>query len=67
MKRLWEVELIQIMLFFDSQVRGTSITVGIISFSIVGGLDFGRSLVHRCLRLLLEELGLMRPHKPRTP
>lgn len=33
--KLWSVELIQIMLFFDSQVRGMSIIVGIIYFSIV--------------------------------
>lgn len=31
---LWVVELIQIMLPFDNQVRGMSITVGIIYFSI---------------------------------
>ena len=61
------MELIQIILFFDSQVRGINMIVGIISFSIVGGLDFGRSLVHRYLRLLLGELGLMRLHKLRTP
>lgn len=29
------MELIQIMLFFDSQVRGISIIVGIMYFSIV--------------------------------
>lgn len=33
--RLCSVGLIQIMLFFDSQVRGISIIVGIIYFSIV--------------------------------
>lgn len=33
--RLYIVGLIQIMLFFDNQVRGISITVGIIYFSIV--------------------------------
>lgn len=32
--RLCIVELIQIMLFFDSQVRGISIIVGIIYFNI---------------------------------
>lgn len=32
--RLWVVELIQIMLFFDNQVRGISIIVGIIYFNI---------------------------------
>ncbi len=32
--RLWAVELIQIMLFFDNQVRGMSIIVGIMYFSI---------------------------------
>lgn len=37
MSRLWVVELIQIILFFDSQVRGISIIVGIIYFSI--GVD----------------------------
>ena len=35
--RLWVVELIQIMLLFDSQVRGISIIVGIINFSFGGG------------------------------
>ena len=35
--RLWVVELIQIILPFDSQVRGISITVGIIYFSF--GVD----------------------------
>lgn len=33
--KLWSVELIQIMLFFDSQVRGISIIVEIMYFSIV--------------------------------
>lgn len=32
--RLWAVELIQIMLFFDNQVRGISIIVGMMYFSI---------------------------------
>ena len=35
--RLCAVELTQIMLFFDNQVRGMNITVGIIYFSI--GVD----------------------------
>lgn len=35
--RLWSVGLIQIMLFFDSQVRGINIAVGIMYFSIVVG------------------------------
>lgn len=35
--RLWAVELIQIILPFDSQVRGISIIVGIIYFSIEVG------------------------------
>lgn len=34
MSRLWVVELIQIILFFDNQVRGISIIVGTIYFSI---------------------------------
>lgn len=33
--RLCVVELIQIMLFFDNQVKGISIIVGTIYFSIV--------------------------------
>lgn len=36
-KMLCVVELIQTMFFFDSHVRGMSIIVGIISFSIAGG------------------------------
>lgn len=35
--RLWIVELIQIILGVDSHVRGTSIMVGRIIFSIGGG------------------------------
>lgn len=35
--RLWVVELIQIILPFDNQVRGMSIIVGIIYFSIEVG------------------------------
>ena len=35
--RLWVVELIQTMLFFDIQVRGINMIVGIINFSIGGG------------------------------
>ena len=35
--KLCSVVLIQIMLFFDSQVRGISIIVGIMYFSIVEG------------------------------
>lgn len=41
---LWAVILIQIILGFDSHVRGISIMVGIIIFSIVVGLSFVRSL-----------------------
>ena len=35
--RLWAVVLIQIKLLFDNQVRGISMIVGIINFSIGGG------------------------------
>ena len=35
--RLWVVELMQIILPFDNQVRGMSITMGIIYFNI--GVD----------------------------
>lgn len=33
--KLWAVVLIQFMLFFDSQVRGISMTVGKMTFSFV--------------------------------
>lgn len=56
--RLWVVVLIQIMLFFDSHVRGMSITVGIIIFSIVRGLGFVRGRCHMCLKPLLVGIGL---------
>lgn len=36
-RMLCVVELIQTMFFFDSHVRGISIIVGIINFSIAGG------------------------------
>lgn len=52
------VELIQIILLFESHVRGISIIVGIIIFSIGVGLDFVRSRLHRCLILLLVEISL---------
>ena len=35
--RLWAVALIQIILLFDSQVRGINIIIGTINFSIGGG------------------------------
>jgi hypothetical protein len=38
--RLKAVELIQTMLFFENHVIGMSIIVGIITFSLVRGLDF---------------------------
>lgn len=56
--RLWVVVLIQIMLFFDNHVRGMSITVGIIIFSIVRGLGFVRGRRHMCLKPLLVGIGL---------
>lgn len=36
---------------FDHHVRGKSIIVGIIIFSIVGGLDFGHNRCRKNLRL----------------
>lgn len=45
------VELIQTLLFFESQVSGISIIVGIIIFSIVEDLGFVRSLLRMCLIL----------------
>ena len=47
--RLWTVELIQIILFFENHVIGISIIVGIMIFSIVGGLGF----VHSPFRMYL--------------
>lgn len=47
-RRLCIVALIQIMLFLDHHTVGISIIVGIIVFSIVGGLGFGRNLCHMC-------------------
>lgn len=45
--RLCAVELIQIILGLDNHVRGTSIIVGIMIFSIVEGSDFVHSLFRR--------------------
>lgn len=47
-RRLCIVALIQIMLFLDHHTVGISIIVGIIVFSIVEGLGFGRNLCHMC-------------------
>lgn len=44
MVRLCIVVLIQIILGLESQISGMSIVVGIMIFSIGGGLGFGRSL-----------------------
>lgn len=46
--RLWVVVLIQIMCFLDSHVRGNSMMVGIISFSIGVGLGCGCGLGRMC-------------------
>lgn len=43
--------LIHNILLLDHQVSGSSMIVGMISFSIVGGLGYGRSLCRRCWRL----------------
>lgn len=61
--RLWVVVLIQIMSFLDSHVRGSSIIVGIISFSIGVGLDCGYGLDHMCWRLRLVGLDLLPPRR----
>lgn len=49
--RLYTVELIQIMLCFESHTRGISMIVGIIIFNIVKGSGFVRSQFHRYLTL----------------
>lgn len=43
--------LIHSMLGFDSHVRGINIAVGIIIFSIVGGLGFVHSPFRMCWKL----------------
>lgn len=53
------------MLGFDSHVIGISIAVGIIIFSIVGGLGFVRSRYRMYLILLLVEISLVLLHKLR--
>lgn len=45
---LYDVTLIHTIFLFDSHVRGISIIVGIINFSIGGGLDFVRSVYRMC-------------------
>jgi hypothetical protein len=45
------VELIQIILFFENHVMGMSMIVGIMIFSIVGGLGFVCNLFRMCLIL----------------
>lgn len=50
--RLYTVGLIHTRVRFDSQTRGISITVGIMVFSIAGGLGFGRDLRRSCWTLL---------------
>ena len=47
------------MLGFDSHVSGMSVAVGIIIFSIVGGLSFVHSQYRMCLILLLVRIGPM--------
>lgn len=49
--RLYTVELIQIMLCFESHTRGISMIVGIIIFNIVKGSGFVHSQFHRYLTL----------------
>lgn len=51
--KLCMVKLIQIVLFLESHVMGSSMVVGIIIFSIEAGLGCGRSLVRMCWRLRL--------------
>lgn len=50
--RLWVVELIQIMLLFDNQVRGISIIVGTTYFNIGVNLSFEHNQCHTCLKPL---------------
>lgn len=53
------------MLGFDSHVIGISIAVGIMIFSIVGGLGFVHSQYRMYLILLLVEIDPALPHRPR--
>ena len=57
MRRLCTVALIQIMLCLDIHVMGSSIVVGIIIFSIVRVLSFGRNRYRMCWKLLLVVIG----------
>lgn len=61
--KLYSVELIHTVEFFDNQVTGISISVGRIIFSIVVSLGFVHNLCHRCLKLLLVGLILQLLHK----
>lgn len=51
------VVLIHSMCGLDHHVRGRSMIVGIMIFSIVGDLSFVRDHFHKSLRLLLGGLG----------
>lgn len=51
------------MLGFDNHVIGISIAVGIMIFSIVGGLGFVHSRYHMYLILLLAGIGLVPPRR----
>lgn len=56
--RLCIVVLIQVILVFDIHMRGMTVIVGIIIFSIGEDSGFVHNLFHRCLTLSLEGRGL---------
>lgn len=61
--KLCIVKLIQIVLFLESHVMGSSIVVGIINFSIEAGLGCGRNLVRMYWRLRLVKQDLLLSHR----
>lgn len=67
MVRLCTVRLIQIISFLESHVIGSSMVVGIITFSIEAGSGCECSLVRMCWKLRLVRQDLLLLHKRRIP
>lgn len=64
-RRLWVVVLVQIRFFGDRRAVGRSIIVGIIIFSIVGGLGYVGGQNHVFGLMILVWPGLFLPHMQR--
>lgn len=65
--RLYVVELIHIMFFFDNHVRGINIIVGRIIFNILISLGFVRDRVHMYWKLLLVMINQVLLHRLQIP